>query len=446
MVYSFNYKRSIPFKQHMGLSFQQHLSNYLVQTNSNCDLLIFWKNKKLFGGFIFYPMEGDFYKHTFLITQIPKGMSLSNHRVYQWTKTTICFYPVEQMGEEVKVDFQLPPNDSSSIISVQQSMAKHEDGSAYIDRLILQVRVDRYSQSIIIWHNDINREEASFDATLNAIVMFNTDGNEYVIDEKQVIDCKHEVFIYSFNVDQLKLSWKYPFATDGHKINYNCDGILSDNSLALPFSFLTFIIRERNAVNELTDETFSVEGYLFRIGGANCFHQYADNYSSLRVCINGLSEANQDYLSMLLHPDSAGETPLGMVIQNGNKRTVHLIMESLSCTIKADSINTQLIKRHFKTLLDYQTFDEFLKNCFFQTAQMSQIESLNAQLEEGDKVLIDSHNTCFLENGFQQKFTEEEKPQRFVIIKAMDANWMLTDPDGEDFIFALGQVENPLLF
>jgi len=261
-----------------------------------------------------------------------------------------------------------------------------------------------------------------------------------------VIDCQDEIFIYAFNTAGMKLQKDLPFRTEGIKVNPNCEGILIRNSLFLPYSFLTFIIRERNATNELTEETFLMEGYMYRINRLNCFHHFCENFNAMQVCINGIRKENQNYLSMLLHPNEQYECPLGMAINSNNKRVSHLIMQSLATELKADSINIEIIKQHFKSLLEYQTFEEFLKNCFFQTGQMAQVESLNVNLEEGDRSLVDSHNTSFLDDGFAYKFTDSEKPQKFVIVKAIQANWMLTDTDGEEFLYALEKSENLQMF
>jgi len=242
------------------------------------------------------------------------------------------------------------------------------------------------------------------------------------------------------------LETKHSVGSKGRRVDSSCGAILKGNRLELPFSFMTFIIREKNTLTELNEDTFEMEGYLFRISGENCFHKYYDNYAAFEVCLDGLREANQDLLSLLLHPDLSGFTPLGKASWAGKKRMVQLIMENLAYTIKADSVNTQLIKQHFKQLINFHSFEEFLQNCFFQTAQMAQVESLTANMREDDNLYIGAHNTCFLDKGFHRQFTNDDKPQRFVVVKAMDANWMLTSQDGEDFLVALKDSTNPFIF
>lgn len=157
------------------------------------------------------------------------------------------------------------------------------------------------------------------------------------------------------------------FLSEGHKISNNFESLLIRNGLHLPYSFYTFIVRERNSSNELTEENFIPEAYLYTIKGKNCLHNYIRNYNDLYICLNGLKAVNLDYLSMILSMDYDKKTPLDYAFEVNNKRIIHLLIKNLADLENFKGTTTKSLKYHFPTLLNFESFDDFLNGCFFQT-------------------------------------------------------------------------------
>ena len=149
---------------------------------------------------------------------------------------------------------------------------------------------------------------------------------------------------------------------------------------------------------------------------------------------------------MLLHKNDEEQTPLDLAIEKNNKKAIHLIIRNLAVIEKVDAITTDSMKQHFSLLVQYETFEDFLSNCFFQTHQMNKIESLNAIFDQGEDQLIVAHNTCFLDETFMERYTSEVEQERFVTVQAIEAKWMLNTQEGEDFMYALMKVESPTMF
>ena len=156
------------------------------------------------------------------------------------------------------------------------------------NRLIFNIRIDKKTQTIITWDLDSNTEVGSLDVSLEAKVLNCLDGREFTIDGETVIDMDDSSFYYSFNVADMQIDRPNMFFNEGFKINSKCDAILVRNGIALPFSFYTFIVREQNALGELTEENFLSNAYLYKIRGNNCFHDYAKSYNEFQICVEGL--------------------------------------------------------------------------------------------------------------------------------------------------------------
>lgn len=100
-------------------------------------------------------------------------------------------------------------------------------------------------------------------------------GKAYVIYEGKVERLDLQTKIQAFDVDGMMLQKSYLHDEAGDKVSSNCCQILAQNSVYLPYSYFTFIIQNRNAKQELTEDTFLLEGYNYYLDGRNVFHDFS---------------------------------------------------------------------------------------------------------------------------------------------------------------------------
>ena len=74
---------------------------------------------------------------------------------------------------------------------------------------------------------------------------------------------------------------------------------------------------------------------------------------------------------------------------------------------------------------------------------MKKVESLASRRGEKN-IFVNSHNTVVLDEKFKEKFVDDDPgcSERFINMKALEAKWILTEPPGEDFLYALLDVKN----
>ena len=55
---------------------------------------------------------------------------------------------------------------------------------------------------------------------------------------------------------------------------------------------------------------------------------------------------------------------------------------------------------------------------------------------------VKAHSSSFLDKEFYRLYSDDSVPEKFVLVRALNANWILTQPDGEDFLYALSEIED----
>lgn len=69
------------------------------------------------------------------------------------------------------------------------------------NRIIITVKLSKTTKTFIFWNLAANREINSFDLDMHALIMYDTNNMEYIIEDKQIIDVQNNgQYNYSYDV------------------------------------------------------------------------------------------------------------------------------------------------------------------------------------------------------------------------------------------------------
>jgi len=164
--------------------------------------------------------------------------------------------------------------------------------------------------------------------------------------------------------------------------------------------------------NKITFEEgkFGEDDINFIVENNTVLHLYARNEELLRPIIEYMIEHAPQYLIGIMIKNNEGLTPLQIAIDNKNPQTQRLFLLGLA-ELSQDHISQKLY-HCFPSFITNgsKSFMDYLETCYFQTAQMKNMQYLSMKSE--DDIITTSNNSCIMSEEFLTKHlntTQEEK-------------------------------------
>ncbi|CDW77734.1 wd-40 repeat protein [Stylonychia lemnae] len=373
---------------------------------------------------------------------------LTNDKVILWSKTQVYHGDLKVVNSNSHqialklAQLEIENKEEAQIVSVNAYGQNEEDvkmGNYYI---YLKIEVDN-SYSFITKYNILkNKEFTSFDCSKQAQIFFDTKCEGYILDDDSIIDIDQgtPLYYYKTGMDNYQVQYLIGAKIDkGSRFCSKNQHFMIRNKFYLPYSYLSLILMDQNQGLALNNERYDPEAIYF-YEGQSVLHQYSNNYKPLEFILNKYQQTNPKLLNMIFIKDNQGNNVLQKAIQYGNTRCVKLILDKLS---SVSMNNIHAVKQNFGDLLDYNGFEEYLRLCFFQTIQMQNKQIFQRKSTKvGHSYIIRPHSTSFLDAKFHQNFQDTSQPTKQVVIKSLDAGWILRSDAGMEFQIKLSQSEN----
>ena len=174
--------------------------------------------------------------------------------------------------------------------------------------------------TVLAWDLSLDYELSSFDVEAPFIVQLDHDGNAYVIHKGTVSfaseNCSLNVF--SFDDEDLRklyekdlknrsnrMEFGYLSLSRGHRVDgKNHNWVLFDDYLALPFSYMSFVIKDKIERKRDRFKVFDPEPYTYLFNRSTAFIDglfVRDDEDQLSYVLRNLKRLDQKYLGLLVY-------------------------------------------------------------------------------------------------------------------------------------------------
>ncbi|CDW78432.1 wd-40 repeat protein [Stylonychia lemnae] len=375
---------------------------------------------------------------------------VTNDKVILWSKSQVYHGDLKFVNSNShqitlkQIETEIENKDEAQIVSVNAYGQNDEDirmGNYYI---YIKIEVDN-SYSFITKYNILkDKEFSSFDCSKQAQIFFDTKCEGYILDDDSIIDIDQGTPLYHYKTGMDNYQIQYLFGQKIDKGSRFCSKnqhFLIRNKFFIPYSFFSLVQMESQKEKGLTlnNDIYDPEA-IYYYEGQSVLHEYANNYKPLEFILNKYQQTNQKLLNMIFIKDDQGNNVLQKAIKYGNTRCVKLILDKLA---SVSMNNIHAVKQNFVDLLDYNGFEEYLRLCFFQTLQMQNKQIFQRKSKvESLSYFIAPHSTSFLDSKFHKNFQDTTQPMKQVVMKALDAGWILRTDAGIEFQIKLSESEN----
>eukprot|EP00347_Sterkiella_histriomuscorum_P005811 403355181 len=373
--------------------------------------------------------------------------SLTNDKIIMWSKTKIYSGDLSSIVSNnqnitlVKSTFEIENPDEAQIQTIYSSGQNSEDiqmGNFYC---YIKLVVENSYAFIIKYNINKNKEFSSFDCSLTSQIFFDIKHEGYILDQDSIIDIDQGIPLYFYRSGMNDYQKQYLLQGDlskGSRFCFQNLHFMVRNKVYMPYSYFTLILFDHFRGQTVNNDTYDPNSFYY-FQGDTVLHTYANNYKGLEFILNKYHQTNPTLLNMLLIKDKNNQNVLQKAVENGNTRCVKLILDKLSA-ISMNNIHA--IKQNFCDLIEYNGFEDYLRLCFFQTNQMKSKQIFQRKSDSEDKFFIGAHETSFLDKKFYENFQDVSQPTKQVVIRALDAGWILRSNFGQQFQIALSESDN----
>eukprot|EP00347_Sterkiella_histriomuscorum_P004690 403359477 len=375
--------------------------------------------------------------------------TVTNDKLILWSKQNFYHGDITKQkdledGEFnlTKATFQIKDKDDAYIESVTSHGATEQnlkDNNYYV---YLKIVVENEYAFYIKYNIIKNKEFAAFDCKINSQVFFDSNMSGFILDEDCLVDIDQGVPLYFYKTGMRNIDSKHLIGNSIDRGVRFCEQNLHfmvRNKFYLPFSYFVFVMKQNNPGRLVDSLTFDINSY-YKYNGVTILHEVSNSYQDLEFLLKKYEETNPKLKNMLLLTNDRYQNVLQVALSNENQRCVNLILHHLS---DLSMNNIHQLKYSFVKLLDYSAFENYLELFFFQTDQMKNKQVFQrTQSHQQDKSFISSHDQSFLDKAFYDKFEDKNNLPKPVIIRSIDAGWLLKEKIGIDFLLKLSYSDN----
>ncbi|CDW79229.1 wd-40 repeat protein [Stylonychia lemnae] len=387
---------------------------------------------------------------------------LTNEKVIMWSKNQIFYGDFSQLQNEEtiilsKTGFEIDELDQQSFIQqvyavgeTKYFVKRQEDNKEFIKEkkyyfIFIKLVVDQKQGNVIKYNLLKEKENTSFDCAIKSQIFFDLSNQGHILDNESIIDTFQGIPLYYYKTGMQNIDEKSIFQNQivaGPRFSQDNKLFLVKNQFYTPYSYFTLIQIDSQHDLTLKNQQFDPDSFHF-FNNETELHTSVENYTQLEFLLNKYEKTNSNLLNLLFVQDKNGKNVLQKAIDDQNMRCIKLILDKLSLV---SFNNVHAIKSNFKQLLQYEGFHSYLKLCYFKTSQMEKRTIFQRKQHKTLDNIIEAHNTSFMDKIFYEKFQDKEVQQRQVLIKALDAGWMLRSYYGIQFQIALSESENMEFF